>query len=309
MQLGTLGFWIPFILLKKTTRTLGRVDCMVNLFHHGLAKCTRQSHSMCLLLYVRLPPSRQRTAAGPLAPSEPPDKSQGGPTEPPNQQNNNHTTKGAQPWVRTKPHHTAAVDTCTPDRERAEPRKTPICHRSWGSIAMNGGPNGFLNKRQPSMSLMNLHHALTMENPAETRRQHLARLRRNIMVRRSLRTLPHNMVPSAKTRTTFPNTIRSRIIFATAPKCSRRKRSARAHRPRFRARPRKLARLFPINAMKILTGKAINIVIPPIGSDMLTKTPSTPSISDNVLPQANFFIHTEIQVTIRKVMIPHPRSN
>ena len=158
---------------------------------------------------------------------------------------------------------------------------------------MNGGPNGFLNKRQPSMSLMNLHHALTMENPAETRRQHLARLRRNIMVRRSLRTLPHNMVPSAKTRTTFPNTIRSRIIFATAPKCSRRKRSARAHRPRFRARPRKLARLFPINAMKILTGKAINIVIPPIGSDMLTKTPSTPSISDNVLPQANFFIHTK----------------
>lgn len=94
---------------------------------------------------------------------------------------------------------------------------------------MNGGPNGFLNKRQPSMSLMNLHHALTMENPAETRRQHLARLRRNIMVRRSLRTLPHNMVPSAKTRTTFPNTIRSRIIFATAPKCSRRKRSENEH--------------------------------------------------------------------------------
>ena len=230
----------------------------------------------CLLLYVRLPPSRQRTAAGPLAPSEPPDKSRGGPTEPPNQQNNSHTTKGAQPWVRTKPHHTAAVDTCTPDREKAEARKTPICHRSWGSIAMNGGPNGFLNKRQPSMSLMNLHHALTMENPAETRRQHLARLRRNIMVRRSLRTLPHNMVPSAKTWTTFPNTIRSRIIFATAPKCSRRKRSARAHRPRFRARRRKLPRLFPINAMKILTGKAINIVIPPIGSNMLTKTPSAP---------------------------------
>ena len=153
--------------------------------------------------------------------------------------------------------------------------------------------------------------SLIGDDPTITRREALVRFRRNVQIGRPIRTTPANMLKRAKLTATIPDAGSRQLTGPAATTGSRGEKRTNTNRTSLRARSSPSTGRSPIDSLEVTGMETIQRRITTRRRHVTAQAPSTPSVTNHVLPITIFTMMTII-IQVQRVtgisMSPFPLS-
>ena len=219
------------------------------------------------------------------------------------------TTRSQPPEARTKPrsrqpsHQRHEWNHRTPGNEWSEQMKTNGRRNAKktkqqakqqakpSSRRMSKFPQQALHINKPVLNSNDV-SSLIGDDPTITRREALVRFRRNVQIRRPIRTTPANMLKLAKLTATIPDAGSRQLTVPAATTGSRGEKRTNTNRTSFRARSSPSAGRSPIDSLEVTGMETIQRRITTRRRHVTAQAPSTPSVTNHVLPITIFTMMT-----------------